>query len=79
MKLTEDQKDLLRQVVDGDGYKVVLQVLNAMQQEQLDQILKLPLPATTDRDLLIAKARAEGSAKIIKDLELFLARFKKQG
>lgn len=77
MKFTEEQRDLLREYAAGDVSKIVLSVLEQLQKEQLDKILQLPLPATSDRDLLIAKARAEGAAKMIKDFDLFISRLKK--
>jgi len=78
MKFTEEQRDLLREFAASDVSKVVISVLDQLQQEQLESILKMPLPATSDRDLLIAKARAEGAAKIISDVRLFLERIKKR-
>jgi hypothetical protein len=78
MKFTEEQRDLLREFAASDVSKVVISVLDQLQQEQLESILKMPLPSTSDRDLLIAKARAEGAAKIISDVRLFLERIKKR-
>lgn len=78
MKFTDDQRDLLKEYAASDVSKVVLSVLNQMQQEQLEKLVQLPLPITTDRELLIAKARAEGAAKLISDLSLFLERIKKK-
>ena len=77
MKFSEEQKDILREFAASDASKRVLSVLDQLQKEQLEKILQLPLPATSDRDLVIAKARAEGAAKMIKDLELFISRIKK--
>jgi len=77
MKFSEEQKDILREFAASDASKLVLSVLDQLQKEQLEKILQLPLPATSDRDLVIAKARAEGAAKMIKDLELFISRIKK--
>lgn len=75
-KLTSDQRDDLRAIVEADGYKALILVLDALCQEYASNIVRMDLSNTSDRDLVISKARAEGANKLCKDLEHYITKLR---
>lgn len=76
MKLKTEDKEQLISMAKGDGLRALQALMEGLCAEQQKQIVLMPLPQTSDRDLVIAKARAEGALKLKADITALLTRYK---
>lgn len=76
VKLKVEDKEHLAEMASSDAFKPLISVIEGLCAEQQDEILRLPVPQTPDRELLIAKAKAMGALKLKADLVLFLTKLK---
>lgn len=63
MKLSLDEKDELRSLLEHSGYRVLLKEMEAVLSTMQGEMVKLDSESVTDRQLLIKKAHIEGAAK----------------
>lgn len=72
MKLTEDQKDSLGQVLEHDGTKVVFALLEYMAKNIEAEVVALKVSAETLPELGYRKARSEGAWSLLRQFNSFL-------
>lgn len=70
--LSNDEKEILLETRNSNETKCLLRLLEILVGEQERSILQVDLRTTDDRQLTLAKARAEGAAKLLRDVSTFL-------
>ena len=79
LKLGVDDYDRLAELVVNDGVKVLTEtVLDHLCLLIEERVLTFDLENRTDRELTIAKARAEGARKLQLELQTYVAKFKEK-
>lgn len=73
--LSPEERDLLRGLTESQGYKHLLTVIEQLVREQEESVLRLHISDGVEQ-LVHAKLRAEGAAKLAADLSLLKARLK---
>lgn len=58
-------EELLIEFLKSDYYDIVLKELRDLSEALSNDVLKLSLDSTNDRELLIKKARSEGSDRLV--------------
>jgi hypothetical protein len=66
-KLSSEDKETLITFCKTDAFRPVLRLLNLLAISQQETLLKMSLATSQDRDLALAKARAEGAEKLVSE------------
>jgi len=73
MKLSFEEKEALISFADSSALQPLLKLLDQLVEAAQVDVVKLNLDGSTDRDLLIRKARAEGAARLATSLRTRLS------
>lgn len=78
LKLSVDEKDAIVSLLDAEGYRTFLAILDYHVSLQEEEVLAMRLEASTDsvEKLAYAKSRAEGARKLVTAVVKYLTGLK---
>lgn len=78
MKLNLEEEELLKDLIDHELHKLVIKMVYVLAEDNAKRLLSCSLDTTTDRALVLDKARLEGARSLARSFEDYILKQRKK-